>query len=93
MRILYFSKDYSPHDHRFLTSLAASGHTIFYLRLEGNQRQTEDRPVPSDVEQIRWAGGQKPFRWRDVPRLTLDLKRVLKEIKPMQGLPIRIGRA
>ena len=82
MRILYFSKDYSPHDHRFLTSLAASGHSIFYLRLEGNQRQTEDRPVPSDVEQIRWAGGQKPFRWRDVPRLTLDLKRVLREIKP-----------
>ena len=38
--------------------------------------------MPSDVEQIRWAGGQKPFRWRDVPRLTLDLKRVLREIKP-----------
>ena len=82
MRILYFSKDYSPHDHRFLTSLAASGHTIYYLRLERNPRQTEDRPVPSRVEQIQWAGGQELFRWSDVPRLTLDLKRVINEIKP-----------
>ena len=82
MRILYFSKDYSPHDHRFLTSLAATGHTIYYLRLERNPRQTEDRPVPSRVEQIQWAGGQELFRWSDVPRLTLDLKRVINEIKP-----------
>jgi glycosyltransferase involved in cell wall biosynthesis len=82
MRILYFSKDYSPHDHRFLTSLAESGHKVSYLRLERNQRQTEDRPVPPQVEQIPWAGGQGPFRWRDVPRLTLDLKRVIREVKP-----------
>ena len=38
--------------------------------------------MPSEVEQIQWAGGQKAFRWRDVPRLTLDLKRIIKEIKP-----------
>jgi glycosyltransferase involved in cell wall biosynthesis len=82
MRILYFSKDYSPHDHRFLTSLAATAHKVWYLRLERNQRQTEDRPVPSQVEQINWAGGEKPFRWRDVPRLTLDLKHIIREIKP-----------
>ena len=82
MRILYFSKDYSPHDHRFLSSLADSGHQVSYLRLESNQRQTEDRPVPSQVEQIPWAGGQGPFRWRDVPRLTADLKRVIREVKP-----------
>jgi glycosyltransferase involved in cell wall biosynthesis len=82
MRILYFSKDYSPHDHRFLSSLAATSHKILYLRLEGNQRQVEDRPIPSEVEQIRWAGGQKAFRWSDVPRLTRDLRRIIKEIKP-----------
>jgi glycosyltransferase involved in cell wall biosynthesis len=82
MRILYFSKNYSPHDHRFLSSLAATSHEIFYLRLEGNQRQVEDRPIPSEVEQIRWAGGQKTFRWRDVPSLTRDLRRIINEIKP-----------
>ena len=82
MRILYFSKDYSPHDHRFLSSLAATDHKVFYLRLERTQRQVEDRPVPAEVEQIQWAGGQKAFRWGDVPRLTRDLKRVIKEIQP-----------
>ena len=82
MRILYFSKDYSPHDHRFLSALAETEHEVFYLKLEQNQRQIEDRPVPSQIQQILWKGGQGLFRWRDVPRLTLDLKRVINEIKP-----------
>ncbi|HVN15090.1 MAG TPA: glycosyltransferase family 4 protein [Anaerolineales bacterium] len=82
MRILYFSKDYSTHDHRFLSAIAGGGHEVFYLKLEHNARQVEDRPVPSQVEQIQWAGGRGPFRWRDVPRLALDLKRVIWDLKP-----------
>ena len=82
MRILYFSKDYSPHDHRFLAALAKTKHEVFYLKLEQNLRQIEDRPVPSQIQQVLWKGGQGPFRWRDVPHLTLDLKRVIHEIKP-----------
>ncbi|HEY9152083.1 MAG TPA: glycosyltransferase, partial [Anaerolineales bacterium] len=57
-------------------------HEVFYLKLEQNLRQTEDRPVPSQIQQVLWKGGQDSFRWRDVPRLTLDLKRVIREIKP-----------
>jgi glycosyltransferase involved in cell wall biosynthesis len=82
MRILYFSKDYSTHDHRFLTAIAAGGHDVFYLRLESSARQVEDRPVPSQVEQVQWAGGRGPFRWRDLPRLVLDLKRVIRRLQP-----------
>src|SRR5688572_6200748 len=82
MRILYFSKNYTPHDHRFLSSLSKTQHEIFYLKLEANQRQTEDRPVPSNVQQILWKGGQHEFRWRDLPRLTFDFRRLTKEIKP-----------
>jgi glycosyltransferase involved in cell wall biosynthesis len=82
MRILYFSKDYSPHDHRFLSALSETEHEVFYLKLERNLRQTEDRTVPSQIQQVLWKGGQGSFRWRDVPRLTLDLKRVINEIKP-----------
>ncbi len=55
---------------------------MFYLKLEANKRQTEDRPVPENIQQILWAGGRREFRWRDVPRLTLDLRRLTKEIKP-----------
>jgi glycosyltransferase involved in cell wall biosynthesis len=82
MRIIYFSKNYTPHDYRFLSSLSTTEHEVYYLRLEATKRQTEDRPVPENIQQILWAGGQREFRWRDVPRLTFDLRRLIKEIKP-----------
>ena len=82
MKIIYFSKNYTPHDYRFLSSLSKTEHEIFYLKLESNLRQTEDRPVPENVQQILWAGGRSEFRWRDLPRLVLDLRRITREIKP-----------
>jgi glycosyltransferase involved in cell wall biosynthesis len=82
MRIIYFSKNYTPHDYRFLASLSRTDHQVFYLKLEANKRQTEDRSVPENIQQILWAGGQHEFRWRDIPRLTFDLRRVIREIKP-----------
>ena len=82
MRIVYFSKSYTSHDYRFLSSLSQTEHEIYYLKLEAGKRQTEDRPVPENIQQILWAGGQREFRWRDVPRLTLDFRRLTREIKP-----------
>jgi len=82
MRILYFSRNYTPHDFRFLNSLSKTEHEIFYLKLEADQRQVEDRPVPENVQQILWAGGQREFRWSDLPRFALDFRRVVKRLKP-----------
>ena len=82
MKIIYFSKNYTPHDYRFLSSLSKTEHEVYYLNLEANPRQTEDRPVPETVQQILWAGGQREFQWRDIPRLTIDLRRLTKRIKP-----------
>lgn len=82
LRVIYFSLDYSPHDHRFLSALSETEHEVFYVRLQRGPRQTEDRPLPSRIEQVLWAGGQREFRWRDVPRLALDLRRVIRELKP-----------
>jgi len=82
MRIIYFSKNYTPHDYRFLSSLSRTEHEVYYLKLEANKRQTEDRPVPENVQQILWAGGRGEFRWRDVLRLTFDLRHLIKEINP-----------
>ena len=82
MRIIYFSKNYTPHDYRFLSSLAKTKHEVFYLKLEASQRQTEDRPVPSNVQQILWSGGQREFRWQDVPKYVLSLRDLIKELKP-----------
>jgi len=82
MKILYFSKNYTPHDYRFLASLSKTDHEVFYLKLEANTRQTEDRPLPENIHQVLWAGGQHEFRWRDIPRLTFDLRRLTQKIKP-----------
>jgi L-malate glycosyltransferase len=82
MRVLYFSRDYTPHDHRFLSALAGTAHQVFYLKLEQNLRQVEDRPVPAQIEQVLWAGGRDRFGWGSVPRLALDLQRVIREIRP-----------
>jgi glycosyltransferase involved in cell wall biosynthesis len=82
MRILYFSRDYTPHDHRFLASLAETAHEVFYLRLERRGHSQEDRMLPEGVRQVKWAGGQKPFRVRDIPLLLFDLRRVLKHTQP-----------
>jgi len=82
MKIIYFSKNYTPHDYRFLSSLSHTDNEVFFLQLQANRRQTEDRAVPAKIRQIPWAGGQREFHWRDVPRLASILRRLTKEIKP-----------
>jgi len=81
-RILYFSNDYCTHDYRFLSAIRDGGHEVFHVRLEGNLRQTEDRPVPNGVEIVPWAGGKDKFRWPDLPKYVLSLRRVIRQIKP-----------
>ena len=82
MRPLYFTRDYTPHDHRFLSALAGSAHSIYSLRLERSGRQLEDRPLPPQVEQVQWRGGQAPLRTADAPALLADLKRVIRRVQP-----------
>jgi glycosyltransferase involved in cell wall biosynthesis len=82
VRVLYFTRDYTPHDYRFLSALAGSQHQVFSLRLERRGLQLEDRPLPPEVEQISWRGGQRSARWQDGPALLADFKRVLREVKP-----------
>lgn len=82
MRILYFTSDFTPHDHRFLASLAESEHDVYSLRLERRSQQIEDRALPPEVTQVRWAGGQSAFRWRDVPALLTGFRRVLRMVQP-----------
>jgi glycosyltransferase involved in cell wall biosynthesis len=81
-RILYFSRDYTTHDHRFLSALEQTGHEIFYLRLESRGHAQESRPVPAKVRQVGWAGGRGPFTWGALPRLLASLRGVLRQVQP-----------
>jgi glycosyltransferase involved in cell wall biosynthesis len=82
MRVLYFSTGYTPHDHRFLSALAKTRNEVFYLRLQRDERESEPRPVPPEIEQVAWAGGRRTFRWRYLPAFLLDLRRVIHRIRP-----------
>ena len=82
MRVLYFSRDYTTHDRRFLAALAGTAHQVYFLQLERRGHSLEDRPLPEGINRIFWKGGHAPVHLWDGPRLLTDIKRVLKEVEP-----------
>jgi glycosyltransferase involved in cell wall biosynthesis len=83
MRILFFSRDYTTHDRRFLERIAAAGHDVHFLRLEDDLVPYEARPLPDGVAQVDWAGGRRPLEGLEpMVRLLPDLSRVLDEVRP-----------
>ena len=81
-RILYFSREYTPHDHRFLTALSHTEHQLFYMCLEQRGHALEDRPLPPGVSRVNWAGGNRPVHRQDAIHLLFDMKRVLRSVQP-----------
>ena len=82
MKLIYFSLGYSTHDHKFLKAITNGGHEVYFVQLEGNQRQVESRSVPENVTLVQWKGGSEPFRWSKLPKLVRDFRRLTREIKP-----------
>ena len=68
MKIIYFSRDYTTHDHRFLTAMVGMGIEVHYLRLERRGQPLEDRMLPPGVIPVSWAGGQEPYDRRTTVR-------------------------
>jgi glycosyltransferase involved in cell wall biosynthesis len=81
-RILYFSRQYTPHDWRFLDTLSRSEYQVAYLRLENLGRSPELRPLPENIRLIQWSGGRQPVSFEDLPKLVGDLERVIQEWQP-----------
>lgn len=81
-RLIYLSRDYTTHDHRFLSALAQTDHKVYYLRLERGGYTYEDRPIPTQIEQVHWAGGESPASWSQGLRLLLSLRAVIRRIEP-----------
>jgi glycosyltransferase involved in cell wall biosynthesis len=51
MKILYFSRGYTPHDYRFLSAIVEGGHEAIFLRLLP-ELSSEKRPIPTGVQLI-----------------------------------------
>jgi glycosyltransferase involved in cell wall biosynthesis len=83
MKVLYFSRDYTPHDHRFLFSLAAAvGVQVYFLRLEKRGHVQEDRLLPPQVRLVSWEGGQEAYDHHNHRTLLAGLKKVIRQVKP-----------
>jgi glycosyltransferase involved in cell wall biosynthesis len=52
MRILYFTRSYTPHDRRFLCKLAETHHELSYLALEEDRVPLERRSLPARVRVV-----------------------------------------
>ncbi len=91
MKILYFSRDYTTHDRRFLTELAKTEHQVYYLRLEQRGHALENQPLPEAVQAVKWAGGRHPARVIQYPQLLASLRQVVRKVQPdlIQAGPIQ----
>jgi glycosyltransferase involved in cell wall biosynthesis len=50
MKILYYSRQYGPHDHRFLSAIVEFGHRAFFLCADPRKLKQDPRPLPAGVE-------------------------------------------
>lgn len=77
MNILYFSRDYSPHDERFLTALGKTAHEVNFLRLAPS-REVE---LPAGIKEAKFTPASASGTVSDASR-TDELKGILAELKP-----------
>jgi glycosyltransferase involved in cell wall biosynthesis len=81
MKILYFSRGYTSHDHRFLSAISEAGHATYFLR-EIN-RNSDLRPLPDGVRPVK--GGLK--------QIIQALQPDLVHAGPLRGPAYRAARS
>ncbi len=82
MRILYFSREYSPHDYRFLAALAEHGEEVYSLFLETRPKPLESRPLPKGVRWLAWPAGKSQVSHGNFYALAGELRRIAQQVKP-----------
>jgi glycosyltransferase involved in cell wall biosynthesis len=82
VRVLYFTRDHSAHDYRFLAALSGTVHEIFFLSLEQGEFQREHRPIPQGIQSLSWPGDKRDFQLQDAWGWARDLRKILLDVKP-----------
>jgi L-malate glycosyltransferase len=92
-RILYFSRDFTVHDRRFLTALARTEHQVYFLRLEKGANALDENLLPPEIQLVDWAGGKEAYHDEQRSQRLADLKRVIKQVKPdlIQAGPLHLS--
>lgn len=82
MKVLYFTRDYTPHDFRFLKAIRENGDDVWYMRLE-TRNFYENRALPEGVQTVDWAFGKEPFDLeKDADAAIEAFREVFQELRP-----------
>ncbi len=85
MKILYFSRDYSPHDERFLTALGHTAHKVNFLRLAPSR----EIDLPAGISEARFtppsAGAAENSRVDELKEILAALKPDVLHAGPLHG--------
>ena len=82
MKVLYFTRDYTPHDFRFLKAIRENGDDVWYMRLE-TRNFYENRALPDGVQTVDWAFGKEPFDLEANAEAAIDaFREVFQKIQP-----------
>jgi glycosyltransferase involved in cell wall biosynthesis len=89
VKILYFTLDYSVHDHRFLSTLAKEKNEVFLLRLEPYHSIKDS--LPNRVREIAWRPRGKKAHWIEYSTFSKALTQIIHEYNPdvIQAGPIQ----
>lgn len=83
MKILYFSRDYTTHDRRFLARMAESDHEVWFLRLEQDGIPYGAAPLPDGVRELRWSHDHgRVTSPKAVLARMAEFERLLSELRP-----------
>ena len=81
-RVLYFSRNFSTHDIRFLTSLAETEYDVYFLRLENQKSNLRVDVLPSIIKVLPPLNKNQEFTFLNIPGNAIELRNIIKQITP-----------
>ncbi len=81
-RVLYFSRNLTTHDQRFLSSLAETDYEIFYLRLENTKHDINETSLPEKINILPPLNSNKSFKYVNLLENLNKLKTQINAIQP-----------
>jgi len=81
-RVLYFSRDLSTHDQRFLTSLAETDCEVTFLRLENKRNHIDLNSLPEKIEILPPLHPRNDFRFSSLLKDLWEIKSIINQVNP-----------
>ena len=82
LRILYFSRGFTTHDQRFLTSLSKTDHEVLFLRLENKYSNSVEETLHDSIKILPVLNQNKNFYYVNTISNLIRLRRIIQKFKP-----------